>query len=34
MKRIEKIKYRLYNKEFYTKKEWWGENETILTNEE
>jgi pyruvate-formate lyase len=34
MKRIEKIKDRLYNKEFYTKKEWWGENETILTNDE
>ncbi len=34
MKRIEKIKERLYNKEFFTKKEWWGQNETILTNEE
>ena len=34
MKRIEKIKKRLFEKEFYTKKEWWGEDKTILTNDE
>lgn len=34
MTRIEKIKKRLYEKEFYTKKEWWGEDKTILTDEE
>ena len=34
MKRMEKIKDRLYHKDFYTKIEWWGEDETILTSEE
>lgn len=34
MDRAELIKKRLYEKDFYTKIEWWGENETILTNEE
>ena len=34
MKRMEKIKDRLYHKDFYTKIEWWGEHETILTSEE
>ncbi|MDY3250964.1 MAG: pyruvate formate lyase family protein [Candidatus Choladocola sp.] len=34
MNRIDKIKDRLFNKEFVTKKPWWGMNETILTNEE
>ena len=33
MKRIEKIKNRLFDKDFMTKKEWWGENQTILTDE-
>ncbi len=34
MRRIEKIKKRLFEVEYYTKKEWWGENATILTNDE
>ena len=34
MGRIERIKDRLWNKEFVTKKEWWGMDETILVNEE
>ena len=29
----EKLKTRLYEKDFVTKKAWWGEGETILTNE-
>lgn len=34
MNRVQKIKKRLFEVEYYTKKEWWGANETILTNEE
>ena len=34
MGRIESLKNRLYDVEFHTKKEWWGQNETILTSEE
>lgn len=34
MKRIEKIKERLFNREYVTRKSWWGEGETILVNEE
>jgi len=34
MNRIERIKKRLFEVEFYTKKEWWGANETILTDDE
>lgn len=34
MTRQEKIKHRLFDVEFYTKKKWWGAEETILTNEE
>lgn len=34
MTRAEKIKRRLYDVEFVTKKEWWGMDETILTNDE
>lgn len=34
MERIDRIKDRLFNKEFVTKKAWWGMNETILTNDE
>ena len=34
MKRIEKIKERLFNTEYVTRKSWWGEGETILVNEE
>lgn len=33
MTRIERIKKRLYETEYYTKKEWWGEDKTILTND-
>ena len=33
MTRVEKIKKRLFEVEFYTKKEWWGENLTILNDE-
>lgn len=33
MSRIERIKKRLYEDEYYTKKEWWGEDKTILTDE-
>lgn len=32
--RIERLKERLWKKDFFTKIEWWGEKETILTNEE
>lgn len=34
MNRIERIKSRLFQKDYYTKIEWWGENETILTSDE
>lgn len=34
MTRKELLKKRLFEVEFYTKKPWWGEYETILTNEE
>ena len=34
MNRMEKLKKRLFDVEFYTKKEWWGEGLTILNNEE
>ena len=34
MTRRERIKNRLFNKEYLTKQEWWGDNETILTSEE
>lgn len=34
MNRIEKLKKRLFDVEFYTKKKWWGEGLTILDNEE
>ena len=34
MKRIEKLKKRLFESDFLTKKEWWGENETILNDPE
>ncbi len=34
MNRAERIKKRLYEIEYHVKKEWWGENETILDNEE
>lgn len=34
LERGEKIRDRLHNIDFYTKKKWWGQNETILTNEE
>ena len=34
MTRAEKIKKRLFEVEFVTKKQWWGRDETILTNEE
>lgn len=34
MTRVDRIKERLFNKEFVTKKAWWGMDETILTNEE
>ena len=33
MTRAEKIKKRLFEVEYVTKKEWWGMNETILTND-
>lgn len=33
MTRMEKIKKRLFEVEYVTKKEWWGQNETILTGE-
>ena len=33
MRLREKLKTRLYEKDFVTKKAWWGEGETILTNE-
>lgn len=32
--RIDKIKKRLFDKEYVTKKEWWGKDATILTSEE
>ena len=32
--RIERIKQRLFNDDFMSKKEWWGENTTILDNPE
>ena len=34
MTRSERIKKRLFEVEYYTKKKWWGMDETILTNEE
>lgn len=34
MTRQERIKKRLFEKDFYTKIEWWGKNETILTSDE
>ena len=34
MTRLEKLKKRMFEVEFYTKKEWWGEGLTILDNEE
>ena len=34
MTRIDRIKDRLFNKEFITKKSWWGMEETILTEDE
>ncbi len=34
MDRREKLKKRLFEKEYYTKKEFWGEGSTILTSEE
>ena len=34
MNRMERIKERLFKKDFYTKLEWWGKDETILTSEE
>lgn len=34
MGRIERIKKRLFEKDYHTKIEWWGMNETILTSEE
>ncbi|MCL4441179.1 MAG: pyruvate formate lyase family protein, partial [Firmicutes bacterium] len=34
MNRIDKIKERLFNYEFVTKKEWWGSGTTILTDEQ
>ncbi|MCH1981461.1 pyruvate-formate lyase [Ruminococcus sp. OA3] len=34
MTRIEKIKKRLFEVEYYTKKEWWGSDKTILTNDD
>lgn len=34
MNRTERLKKRLFEKDFYTKIEWWGQNETILTSEE
>lgn len=34
MTRIEKIKERLFNTDYVTRKSWWGENETILVDEE
>lgn len=34
MMRAKKIKSRLFEKEYYTKKEFWGEDTTILTSEE
>lgn len=34
MTRQEKLKKRMYEVEFYTKKEWWGEGLTILDNED
>ncbi len=33
MNRIDRIKKRIHEVEFYTKKEWWGQDETILTDE-
>lgn len=32
--RVDKIKKRLFDKEFVTKKEWWGKDATVLTDEE
>ena len=34
LNRMERIKERLFTKDFYTKIEWWGKEETILTSEE
>lgn len=34
MTRMEKIKERLFKKDYYTKIEWWGKDETILTSDE
>lgn len=34
MNRRERIKDRLFNKEFLAKQEWWGDEETILVSEE
>lgn len=34
MNRIERIKNRLFTKDFYTKIDWWGQEETILTSDE
>lgn len=34
MNRMERIKERLFTKDFHTKIEWWGKDETILTSDE
>lgn len=34
MNRMKKIKERLFTKDYYTKIEWWGKDETILTSDE
>lgn len=34
MSRQERIKQRLFDKEYLTKQEWWGDDETILTSDE
>ena len=34
MTRKERLKKRLFEKDYYTKIDWWGQYETILTNEE
>ena len=34
MSRQERIKQRLFDKEYLTKQEWWGDGETILTSDE
>ena len=33
MNRQERIKQRLFDKEYLTKQEWWGDDETILTSD-